>query len=63
VLSSMRILRQDLDGYLTRVPNILMLDPVAVALDLCDRPTTVRGKWIRPDRLLLELVAQVGTRH
>lgn len=63
VLSSMRILRQDLDGYLTRVPNVLMLDPVAVAVDLCDRPTTVRGKWIRPDRLLLELVAQLGTRH
>jgi hypothetical protein len=63
VLSSMRIVRQDLEGHLARVPNVLMLDPLAVALDLCDRPTSVRGKWIRPDRLLLELVAMISIRH
>jgi hypothetical protein len=29
-----------------------------------DRPATVRGKWIRPRELLLELVAElVSTRH
>lgn len=63
VLSSMRIVRQDLEGHIARVPNVLMLDPVAVAVDLCDRPATVRGKWIRPDRRLLELVAMLSTRH
>lgn len=63
VLGSMRIVRQELEGHIARVPNVLMLDPVALALDLCDRPTAIRGKWIRPDRLLLDLVAMVSTRH
>jgi len=45
---------------IARVPNVLMLDPVAVALELCDRPTTIHGKWLWPKRRLLELVAQVG---
>jgi len=64
VLGSMRIvIDHELHTLISRVPNVLMLNPVAVALELCDRPTTIRGKRIRPDRLLLELVAQVGTRH
>ncbi len=64
VLGSMRIVvDHELHTFISRVPNVLALDPVKVALDLCDRPTTVRGKWIRPDRLLLELVAMISTRH
>ena len=64
VLGSMRIVvDHELHTLISRVPNVLMLDPVAVALELCDRPTTIHGKWIRPERRLLELVAQVGTRH
>lgn len=64
VLGSMRIVvDHELHTLISRVPNVLMLDPVAVALELCDRPTTIRGKWVRPDRRLLELVAQVCTRH
>ncbi|MDP2323164.1 MAG: hypothetical protein Q8N51_03945 [Gammaproteobacteria bacterium] len=63
VLSSIRIVRQDLEGHIARVPNVLMLDPVAVAVDLCDRPASVRGKWIWPNQRLLELVSMISTRH
>lgn len=64
VLGSMRIVvDSELHTLISRVPNVLMLDPVAVALELCDRPTTIRGKWLWPNRRLLVLVAQVGTRH
>jgi hypothetical protein len=64
VLGSMRIVvDHELRTLISRVPNVLMLDPVKVALDLCDRPTTVRGTWLRPVRLLLELVAMISTRH
>ena len=57
VLGSIRIARQDLDGWLARVPNVLDLDPVAVSCQLNHRPATVHGKTLWPDQVMRELVA------
>jgi hypothetical protein len=35
----------------------MALDPLAVARHLNDRPTTIYGKWIRPDEAMREAVA------
>ena len=58
VLSSMRVARQDLEAYVWRFPNVLMVDSVEVSCRLSRRPASIRGsKFIRPNRLLLEMIA------
>jgi hypothetical protein len=58
VLSSMRVARQDLEAYVWRFRNVLMVDPVEASCRLSRRPASIRGsKFIRPNRLLLEMIA------
>ncbi len=58
VLSSMRVARQDLEAYVWRFPNVLMVDPVEASCRLSRRPASMHGgKFIRPNRLLLEMIA------
>ncbi len=58
VLSSMRVARQDLEAYVWRCPNVLMVDSVEASCRLSRRPARIRGgKFIRPNRLLLEMIA------
>ncbi len=56
VQASMNIARQDLEAEVYHVGNVLDLDPVALSCHISERPATVRGKWIRPNELLLESV-------
>jgi hypothetical protein len=56
VLSSMNVVRHDLIGWLMRVDKVTDLDPVATALELNERPVTIKGKWLWPDREMLHLV-------
>jgi hypothetical protein len=56
VQGSMRIAWQDLDAQLCRVPDVMMLDPLAVASHVNDRPTTIYGRWLWPDRAMREAV-------
>jgi hypothetical protein len=58
VLSSMRVARQDLEAFVWRFPNVLTVDPVETSCRLSRRPASIRGsKFIRPNRLLLEMIA------
>ncbi|MGB5324465.1 MAG: hypothetical protein WBN40_03435 [Pseudomonadales bacterium] len=54
VLASMTVATGDLYGRVNRVQNVLELDPVAVSAYVSQRPATIRKKWIRPDKLLLQ---------
>ncbi|MFV2045098.1 MAG: hypothetical protein ACC700_17915 [Anaerolineales bacterium] len=56
VLGSMRIVRQDFDSWLMRVPNVLDLDPLAVSCDLNHRPARAHGKVLWPEQVMQELV-------
>ena len=56
VLGSMRIARLDLEALLFRAPDVMALDPLAVARHLNERPTTVYGKWLHPDEAMREAV-------
>lgn len=57
VQGSLRVAKQDLEAWLYGVPNVMDLDPLAVSCRLNERPSTVRGKWIRPGKAMLEAVA------
>jgi hypothetical protein len=58
VLSSMRVARQDLEAYVWRFPNVLMVDSVEASCRLSRRPASMHGgKFIRPNRLFLEMIA------
>jgi hypothetical protein len=57
VQGSMRVAKQDLEASLYRVPHVMELDPVAVSCKLSHRPATIYGKWVWPDKAMLELVA------
>ena len=56
VQGSLRVARQDLEARLYGVPNVMDLDPLAVSRWLNERPSTIRGKWIWPDKAMLETV-------
>lgn len=60
VLSSMRVVRQDLEAYLWNFPNVLQASPVEVSVRLTRRPAGIRGKTVWPQDRLLELVAGLG---
>lgn len=59
VQGSLRVAKLDLEAWLDQVPNVMDLDPLAVSRWLNGRPATARGKWIWPDRAMLEAVARL----
>ena len=52
VQGSMRVAKQDLEAWLSRVPNVMELDPVTVSHRLNERPATIYGKLVWPDRAM-----------
>lgn len=57
VLSSMRVIRQDLEAWLNRFPNVMTVDPVETSCRLTRRPARIHGgRFIWPNDLLRELV-------
>ena len=48
----------DLDGMLYRIVNVMECDPLALSVRMNDRPVTVKGKWLFPDKVMLELIEQ-----
>jgi hypothetical protein len=59
VLGSMIIARQDLDGLLIRVGNVLDLDPVLASRHLNERPAMAGRVLHWPEREMLECVARL----
>ncbi len=57
VQGSLRVARQDLAAWVYQVPNVLDLDPLTVSYRLNERPTSVYGKVLWPNRAMLERVA------
>jgi hypothetical protein len=53
----MRVVRQDLEAYLWKFPNVLMMDPVEASCRLTRRPAGIRGKTVWPQDRLLEMIA------
>lgn len=56
VQSSLRVAKQDLGAWLYDVPNVPGADPLAASCWLNERPATVYGKCIWPDRAMREAV-------
>jgi hypothetical protein len=57
VLSGIRIAAQDVEfGFVQRVPNVLLLDPLEVSHWLNQRPVTVYGKFVHPAERMREAV-------
>ena len=56
VQGSINIARHDLEALAYELPNVMDLDPLAVAVRLNERPTRVRGKWLWPAKAMLERV-------
>lgn len=63
VLSSMRIVRYQLEVHIWNAPHVLDADPLALSCRLTDRPATAGGKWLRPRDRLLDLVARLDARR
>ncbi|MDP2199884.1 MAG: hypothetical protein Q8K01_14970 [Sulfurimicrobium sp.] len=57
VQGSLRVAKQDLEAWVYQVPNVMDLDPLAMSCRLNERPATVYGKLVWPDRAMLEVVA------
>jgi hypothetical protein len=57
VQGSLRVAKQDLEALVYAVPNVMELDPLAVSCRLSDRPASVYGKWLWPQKAMLEAVA------
>ena len=56
VQGSMRVAKQDLEAWVDDVPNVMVLDPLAAAAWLNDRPARMHGKLVWPGRAMHELV-------
>lgn len=56
VQGSLRVAKQDLEAWLYRVPNVMDMDPLKVSCWLNERPTTVYGKYLWPEKVMLDLV-------
>jgi hypothetical protein len=56
VQGSLRVAKQDVEAWLYRVPNVMDLDPLKVSCWLNERPTTVYGKCLWPEKAMLEAV-------
>ena len=59
VQGSLRIAQQDLAALLHQVPDVMDLDPVAASRHLNERPATVYGKLVWPEKAMLEAVARI----
>ncbi|PWB52428.1 MAG: hypothetical protein C3F18_08245 [Nitrosomonadales bacterium] len=59
VQGSLRVAKLDLEAWLYGVPNVMDLDPLAVSCRLNERPATVHGKLVWPDKAMLEAVARL----
>lgn len=57
VQGSLRVAIQDLEALLWEVPNVLELDPMKASCWLNQRPSTIRGRWVHPDRDMLHRIA------
>ncbi len=57
VQGSLRVARQDLEVGVYQASNVMELDPLKVSCWLNERPATVYGKWIWPDKAMREAVA------
>ncbi len=58
VLGSMRMAGEELRWLLPET-NVMDCDPLALSVRLNDRPATVKGKWISPDKEMLALVERI----
>lgn len=58
VLGSLRTADIDLSWLIEGV-HVLDCDPLAVSVRLNERPTSVKGKWLHPNKAMLEKVSQV----
>lgn len=59
VQGSLRVAKQDLEAWLYRAANVMDLDPLAMSCRLNERPTTVYGKFLWPEKAMLEAVAGI----
>lgn len=59
VLGSLRTADIDLSWLIEGV-HVLDCDPLAVSVRLNERPTSVKGTWLHPNRAMLERVAQLA---
>ena len=59
VLGTMNQSRSDFDYFIADCNNILEVDAILAARWLNKRPLTARGKWLWPDKSMLELVGQL----
>jgi len=59
VQGALRVARQDLEAWVYSVPNVMDLDALAVSCRLNERPTTVYGKCVWPDKAMREAVARI----
>lgn len=62
VLGSLRVTSFDLSCLLRRGDNVMECDPLALSVELNDRPVTVRGKWLFPDKAMLERIERMAVR-
>lgn len=59
VQGSLRVAKQDIEAWLYRVPHVMDLDPLKMSCHLNERPATVYGKCVWPERAMLEAVARL----
>jgi hypothetical protein len=59
VQGAIRIAKEDIESWLWDTPNVLQVDPVAASCQLNERPTTIRGKWLWPRKVMLEIIADI----
>ena len=59
VQGSLRVAKLDMEAWLYDVPNVMDLDPLAMSCRLNERPATIRGKWVHPERAMIEVVARI----
>lgn len=57
VQGSLRVARQDLECWVCDVPNVMYLDPLIYSKRLNERPATVLGKVLWPEREMREAIA------
>lgn len=59
VLATMNQSRGEFDFYRANYSNILEVDAIVAARWFNERPLTARGKWLWPDKAMLELVSSL----
>lgn len=58
VLGSLRTADIDL-SWLIHDTYVLDCDPLAVAVELNERPTSTKGRWLHPNKAMLEMIDRV----